>query len=96
MPTSYHLAVTVDDALQGVSLVTRGADLFAATHIHRLLQAVLGLPTPQYRHHPLLTDAQGRRLAKRDRALSIRAMRQAGMTREKILEAADKGKIPPS
>ena len=58
MPTSYHLAVTVDDALQGVTLVTRGDDLFAATHIHRLLQALLGLPTPRYRHHPLLTDAE--------------------------------------
>jgi glutamyl-Q tRNA(Asp) synthetase len=88
MPTSYHLAVTVDDALQGVTLVTRGADLFAATHIHRLLQALLGLPTPQYRHHQLLTDAQGRRLAKRDRALTIRAMRQAGMTPAEILNAA--------
>ncbi len=94
MPTSYHLAVTVDDALQGVSLVTRGADLFAATHIHRLLQALLGLPTPQYRHHPLLTDAAGRRLAKRDRALAIRAMRQAGMTPAEIIAAADKGQIP--
>src|ERR1700732_1713364 len=71
MPTSYHLAVTVDDALQGVTLVTRGADLFAATHIHRLLQALLGLPTPRYRHHPLLTDAAGRRLAQRDRALEV-------------------------
>ena len=87
-PTSYHLAVTVDDALQGVTLVTRGADLFAATHIHRLLQALLGLPTPRYRHHPLLTDAAGRRLAKRDRAVTIRAMRQAGMTPAEILEAA--------
>jgi len=95
MPTSYHLAVTVDDALQGVSLVTRGADLFAATHIHRLLQALLGLPTPQYRHHPLLTDAEGRRLAKRDRALSIRAMRQAGMTPTEILNAADRGGLSP-
>ncbi len=94
-PTSYHLAVTVDDALQGVSLVTRGVDLFAATHIHRLLQAMLGLPTPQYRHHPLLTDAEGRRLAKRDRALSVRAMRHAGMTPAEILAAADKGQIPP-
>ena len=94
MPTSYHLAVTVDDALQGVSLVTRGADLFAATHIHRLLQALLGLPTPQYRHHPLLTDAAGRRLAKRDRALAIRAMRQAGITPAEIIAAADKGQIP--
>jgi glutamyl-Q tRNA(Asp) synthetase len=89
VPTSYHLAVTVDDALQGVSLVTRGADLFAATHIHRLLQALLGLPTPRYQHHPLLTDPSGRRLAKRDRALSIRAMRQAGMTPAAILAAAD-------
>ncbi len=87
-PTSYHLAVTVDDALQGVTLVTRGADLFAATHIHRLLQALLGLPTPAYRHHKLLTDAQGRRLAKRDGALSVRAMRQAGMTPAEILAAA--------
>jgi len=88
VPTSYHLAVTLDDAVQGVSLVTRGADLFAATHIHRLLQALLGLSTPRYRHHPLLTDAQGRRLAKRDAALSVRAMREAGMTAAAILEAA--------
>jgi glutamyl-Q tRNA(Asp) synthetase len=88
VPTSYHLAVTVDDALQGVTLVTRGADLFAATHIHRLLQALLGLPTPQYRHHPLVSDARGRRLAKRDGALSLRAMRQAGMTPAEILAAA--------
>jgi glutamyl-Q tRNA(Asp) synthetase len=88
VPTSYHLAVTLDDALQGVTLVTRGADLFAATHIHRLLQALLGLPTPRYRHHPLLTDSEGRRLAKRDHALSIRAMRQAGMTPADILADA--------
>ena len=88
VPTSYHLAVTVDDALQGVTLVTRGVDLFAATHIHRLLQALLGLPTPAYRHHPLLTDANGRRLAKRDRALTIRAMREAGMRPAEVLEKA--------
>lgn len=88
VPTSYHLAVTVDDALQGVTLVTRGVDLFAATHVHRLLQALLGLPTPDYRHHKLLTDARGRRLAKRDRALTIQAMRAAGMTPSEILEKA--------
>ena len=88
VPASYHLAVTVDDALQGVTLVTRGVDLFAATHIHRLLQALLGLPTPAYRHHPLLTDANGRRLAKRDRALTIRAMRDTGMTPAEIIEKA--------
>jgi glutamyl-Q tRNA(Asp) synthetase len=88
MPASYHLAVTVDDALQAVTLVTRGLDLFAATHIHRLLQALLGVPTPAYRHHKLLTDAQGRRLAKRDKALTIRAMRDAGTTAAAILQAA--------
>ncbi len=80
MPTSYHLAVTVDDALQGVTLVTRGEDLFTATHIHRLLQALLGLPVPHYHHHKLLTDASGRRYAKRDRALTLRALREAGRT----------------
>ncbi len=89
VPTSYHLAVTVDDAVQGVNLVTRGADLFAATHVHRLLQALLGLPTPRYRHHPLLTDGQGRRLAKRDGALSVRAMRQAGLMPAEVLAAAE-------
>ena len=88
VPTSYHLAVTVDDALQEVSLVTRGIDLFTATHIHRLLQALLDLPTPHYQHHPLLTDAAGRRLAKRDRAQTIRAMRAAGRTPEAVLAAA--------
>jgi glutamyl-Q tRNA(Asp) synthetase len=79
-PTSYHLAVTYDDALQGVTLVTRGADLFTATHIHRLLQALLDLPTPRYRHHKLLTDASGKRFAKRDKALTLRALRESGKT----------------
>src|SRR5262249_56009490 len=80
VPTSYHLAVTVDDALQGVTLVTRGADLFTATHIHRLLQALLDLSTPRYRHHALLTDASGRRFAKRDKTLTLRALREPGRT----------------
>jgi glutamyl-Q tRNA(Asp) synthetase len=79
-PASYHLAVTVDDALQGVTLVTRGEDLFAATHIHRLLQALLALPAPRYRHHRLLTDESGRRFAKRDRAATLTALREAGRT----------------
>ena len=87
-PASYHLAVTVDDAIQGVTLVTRGADLAAATHVQRVLQALLGLPTPRYRHHPLLTDATGRRLAKRDRALTVRDMRASGMTPAEILAQA--------
>jgi glutamyl-Q tRNA(Asp) synthetase len=79
VPVSYHLAVTVDDALQGVTLVTRGIDLFAATHVQRLLQTLLGVPTPAYRHHALLTDASGRRLAKRDKAATVREMRGAGL-----------------
>jgi len=77
-PTSYHLAVTLDDALQGVTLVTRGEDLFPATHIHRLLQALLDLPVPEWHHHGLLTDAAGKRLAKRHDPLTIRALREAG------------------
>ena len=79
-PTSYHLSVTWDDALQGVELVTRGEDLVEATHIHRLLQALLDLPVPVWRHHPLLLDAQGKRFAKRDKAPTLRAMRDAGRT----------------
>lgn len=65
LPASYHLAATLDDAADGVTLVTRGADLFAATHVHRLLQALLDLPVPRWHHHPLLVEADGRKLAKR-------------------------------
>jgi glutamyl-Q tRNA(Asp) synthetase len=77
-PTSYHLAVCVDDHRQGVTLVTRGEDLFQATHIHRLIQALLGLDVPAWHHHPLITDSTGARLAKRNRAMTLRALRQAG------------------
>jgi glutamyl-Q tRNA(Asp) synthetase len=77
-PASYHLCVTHDDALQGVTLVTRGVDLKPATHLHRLLQALMGWPAPAYAHHPLLTDATGRRLAKRDRAATLRELRAQG------------------
>ncbi|WP_051999947.1 tRNA glutamyl-Q(34) synthetase GluQRS [Caenispirillum salinarum] len=91
-PTSYHLAVTHDDALQGVTLVTRGQDLFEATHIHRLLQALLGLPVPEYHHHGLLTDPEtGRRLAKRDKSLTLRALREAGKTAEEVRAMAGVG-----
>ena len=83
-PTSYHLAVTLDDHLQGVSLVTRGEDLFEATHVHRLLQALLDLDTPEYVHHALLRDASGRRFAKRDRALTLHELRAAGHRPEKL------------
>lgn len=79
-PTSYHLAVTVDDHLQGVTLVSRGEDLFAATCVHRLLQALLGLDVPDYHHHRLLLAEDGRRLAKRDRAATLKALREAGTT----------------
>lgn len=77
---SYHLSVVLDDAAQGITHVTRGADLFSATAIHVLLQRVLDLPTPIYLHHRLIRDAQGRRLAKRDDARAIAAYRAEGMT----------------
>ncbi len=78
--TSYHMAVVTDDAIQGVTHVTRGQDLFHATHIHRLLQALLGLPAPAYRHHPLIRDFAGRKLSKSEGAPSIRSLRQGGET----------------
>jgi glutamyl-Q tRNA(Asp) synthetase len=87
-PTSYHLAVTVDDDVQGITLVTRGEDLRAATHVHRLLQALLGLHTPDYRFHKLLTDASGRRLAKRDRAATLRSLRAEGLSPEEVRRRA--------
>jgi len=88
VPTSYHLAVTVDDAIQEVTLVTRGEDLATATHVHRVLQALLNLPTPRYRHHELVTDAAGHRLSKRDRPLTIRSMRQSGISPAEIIDLA--------
>ena len=78
--TSYHLAVVMDDACQAITCVTRGEDLFAATPLHRLLQALLGLPAPRWRHHRLIRDATGRRLAKRDDARSLASLRAAGAT----------------
>jgi glutamyl-Q tRNA(Asp) synthetase len=77
---SYHLAVVVDDAHQGITEVTRGEDLFPATFLHRLLQALLGLPTPLYHHHRLIRDETGRRLAKRDDARALRRFRAEGAT----------------
>ncbi len=89
--TSYHLAVTLDDAAQGVSLVTRGEDLLHATHVHRILQALLELPVPHYHHHKLLRDPTGRRYAKRDRAETIQALREAGRTPEEVRAMAGMG-----
>lgn len=77
-PASYHLAATLDDAADGITLVTRGADLFAATHVHRLLQALLGLPVPRWHHHGLLVEADGRKLAKRRGAPALADLRRAG------------------
>ena len=88
-PTSYHLAVTVDDHLQGVTLVTRGEDLLASTHAHGLLQKLLGYAAPQYAHHRLLTDPTGRRFAKRDRDLTIRALRESGRTPAEVFALID-------
>ncbi len=80
LPASYHLSVVIDDAAQGVTHVTRGEDLFESTHIHRALQAVLGLPVPLYCHHGLLRDNAGKRLAKRDGARSLASLRAEGYT----------------
>lgn len=88
-PSAYHLAVVVDDAAQGVSLVTRGLDLRAATHLHRLLQALLALPVPCYAFHPLLLDAAGQRFAKRNQSATIRAMREAGHCPADVWQAVD-------
>jgi len=93
-PASYHLAVTVDDAAQGVTDVVRGVDLFEATHVHRVLQALLGLPTPAYHHHPLLTDAAGNRLAKRHGAPSLESLRLAGEDGRALAESLRAGRLP--
>ncbi|AOH83241.1 glutamyl-Q tRNA(Asp) synthetase [Sphingomonas panacis] len=93
-PASYHLAVTIDDAWQSVSDIVRGHDLFAATHVHRLLQALLGLPTPRYHHHPLLTDANGKRLAKRDGAPTLAALRDSGLDGAALAERLRTGRLP--
>lgn len=92
-PTSYHLSVVVDDAHQGVTHVTRGRDLFSAAPIHRLLQALLGLPTPLYRHHRLIRDETGKRLAKRDSAPALADLRAAGATPEEVREMVG---LPPA
>ncbi len=79
-PTSYHLSVVVDDALQGVTHVARGRDLYPSTSVHRLLQELLGLPAPFYRHHRLILDSEGRKLSKSNRATAIRELRASGAT----------------
>lgn len=92
--TSYHLAVTVDDALQGVTLVTRGEDLFHATHIHRLIQGVLGLPTPRYYHHNLIVDRSGQRMSKRNRAVTLRHFRDIGYRAQDLFKGLAATDVP--
>lgn len=89
VPASYHLAVTIDDAAQGVSLVTRGADLFQASHVHRLLQALLDLPVPDWQHHAILVDQDGNRLAKRLSSTSLADLRRAGESAASVREMAE-------
>ena len=93
-PASYHLACVVDDAASGVNLVVRGADLRPSTPIQRLLQELLGLPAPSYLHHPLVTHADGRRLAKRDLAPTLAAMREAGVGGHALAAELHSGKLP--
>jgi len=82
--TSYHLAVVLDDALQKISLITRGRDLFDATHLHRLLQALLELPVPEYEHHSLITDSEGTRMAKRKKSPTLRDLRESGQNAQDL------------
>jgi len=93
-PASYHLAATLDDAADGVTLVTRGMDLFAASHIHRLLQELLGLPVPTWHHHALLLDADGKKLAKRRGSPSLADRRLAGEDGRALAQALREGRLP--
>lgn len=93
-PASYHLAATLDDAEDGVTLVTRGVDLFAASHIHRLLQALLRLPVPVWHHHPLLVEADGRKLAKRRGSPSLADRRRAGEDGRALADALRQNRFP--
>lgn len=92
--TSYHLAVTLDDAAQGVTHIVRGLDLFAATHVHRLLQALLGLPVPVWRHHALLLGPDGQRLAKRNGAPTLAGLRAAGVDGRAFADDLRRGRHP--
>lgn len=93
-PASYHLSATLDDAADGITLVTRGADLFVATHVHRLLQALLGLPVPTWHHHALLVEPDGRKLAKRRGAPSLADRRHAGEDGKELATALRGGRFP--
>ena len=93
-PASYHLAATLDDAADGITLVTRGFDLFPASNIHRLLQALLDLPVPRWHHHPLLVEADGRKLAKRRGSPALADLRRAGENGPAMAQALREGRFP--
>lgn len=93
-PASYHLAATLDDAADGITLVTRGADLFAASHVHRLLQALLDLPVPRWHHHALLLDSHGRKLAKRRGSPALADQRRAGEDGRVLADDLRAGRLP--
>ena len=93
-PASYHLAATIDDAAQGITLVTRGMDLFQSTRVHRLLQALLRLPVPVWHHHALLVEPDGRKLAKRRDSQPLRDLRLAGTDGRKLAEDLRQGRLP--
>ncbi len=93
-PASYHLAATLDDAADGITLVTRGTDLFYATHVHRLIQALLGLPVPRWHHHGLLVEPDGRKLAKRRGSPSLADRRRAGEDGLALAQALRTGCLP--
>ena len=93
-PASYHLAVTIDDAADGVTLVTRGMDLFPATHVHRLLQELLNLPVPAWHHHPLLIDESGHKLAKRRGSPSLADRRRAREDGRALADSLRAGRLP--
>jgi glutamyl-Q tRNA(Asp) synthetase len=92
--TSYHLSVTIDDAAQGITHVVRGMDLFNATHIHCLLQKLLGLPTPYYQHHQLITKSDGIRLAKSKQSPALAALREQGINPEMIIQMMREKRFP--
>jgi glutamyl-Q tRNA(Asp) synthetase len=94
VPTSYHLSATVDDAEMGMTFVLRGRDLIAATDVHRLLQALLGLPTPLYRHHPLLVGPDGKRLAKRTGGIALAELRATGIAPARLAADLRAGVFP--
>ena len=94
VPTSYHLAATIDDAEMGVTHILRGDDLRAATGIHRLLQALLGLPVPVYRHHPLLVNSEGKRLAKRTGGITLAELRDRGADPARLRDNLRHGRFP--